>query len=102
MKLCNVLNPSILWDDIFDLGMQSWKGTKLKTYLCLLIFCFIAYNLWKNINAISYANHPKIEKQLLKQIVWEVRTRIFSKGKYKDTKGNVILCWIWCLDGILV
>jgi hypothetical protein len=32
----------------------------------------------------------------------ELRTRILSKGKCKTTKGSVILCRIWGLDGILV
>jgi hypothetical protein len=102
MGLCNVLNPPSIWDDIVDLGMQSWKGAKLKAYLYQLVFGYVVYNLFRTHNAICYVNHLETEEQLLKQIVWKVRTRILSKGKFKATKGNVILCRIWSLDGILV
>jgi hypothetical protein len=53
--------------------------------------------------AICYVNHLKTEEQLLKQIVWDVRTKILSKRKFKATKWIIILCRIWgTLDGILV
>jgi hypothetical protein len=74
--------------------MQSWNGAKLEVYLCRLVFDSIVYNIWRNRKTISYINHPKTEEQLLKQIVWEVKIRILSKGKFKVIKGNVIICRI--------
>jgi hypothetical protein len=69
--------------------MQSWKDAQLKAYLCRLMFGSVVYNFWRNRNAIYYVNHPKSKKQLLKQIVWEVRIKILFKGKFNATKGNV-------------
>jgi hypothetical protein len=67
------------------------------------VFGSVAYNIWRNRNAIhDYVNHHKTEERLLKQIVWDVRTRIRSRGKFKATKGNVIICRILVLEGILV
>jgi hypothetical protein len=53
-------------------------------------------------NIVRYANHPKTEEQLLKQIVCDVIIQLLSKGKFKAIKGNVILCKTWSLDGVLV
>jgi hypothetical protein len=42
------------------------------------------------------------EEQMLKQIVWKVRTRLLSKYKFKATKKNVIICKTCGLDGVLI
>jgi hypothetical protein len=46
----------------------------MKAYLCRLVLGSVEYNIWRNINAVCYANHPKTEEKLLKQIDWKVRT----------------------------
>jgi hypothetical protein len=76
-------------------GDALLEGTKMKAYLCRLVLCSVMSNIWTNRNAVCYANHPKTEEQLLKQIVWNVRTQLLTHVKFKKTKGNVIICKAW-------
>jgi hypothetical protein len=34
IELCNVLNFFTNWNEVVALGMQCWKGTKIKDCLC--------------------------------------------------------------------
>jgi hypothetical protein len=57
------------------------------------------YNIWRNRNALRHGNNPWTEKKFIKEIKWEVKTRFITKGKFKKTIGNDILCSAWGIDG---
>jgi hypothetical protein len=101
MELCGVLHPPTCWDDVVSLGLKEWRGKTMKAYICRLVFGSSIYNIWRTRNALRHGNNPWSEEQLLKQIKWEVKLRFMSKGKFRKTCGNVILCNAWGIDGIL-
>jgi hypothetical protein len=101
MILCSMLNPPTCWEDVVFLGLKEWKGKTMKAYLCRLVFASIIYNIWRNRNALRHNNNPCTEEKLIQRIRWEVRIRYTTKGRFKKTRGNDILCNTWGIDGIL-
>jgi hypothetical protein len=47
--------------------------------ICKLAISSIVYGIWRVRNEIKHAGHPHTEEQILKLIIWEVRTQIVGK-----------------------
>jgi hypothetical protein len=92
MGLCGVLNPPTCWDDVVSLGLNEWRGKTMKAYICWLVFGSSIYTIWRTRNALRLGNNPSTEEKLLQHIKWEVKIRFTTKGKFRKTHGNVILC----------
>jgi hypothetical protein len=97
-----VLNPLIRWKEVVSFGLEEWRGKTMKAYLCRLVFVSTIYNIWRNCNALRHDNNPCTEEKLIQCIRWEVRIWFTTKGRFKKTRRNYILCSAWGLDGILV
>jgi hypothetical protein len=102
MILCSVFNPPTCWEYVASLRLEEWKGKTMNAYLCRLVFASTIYNIWKDRNALRHNNNPCIEEKLIQRIRWQVRIQFTTKGRFKKTKGNDILCSAWGIDGILV
>jgi hypothetical protein len=98
MQRCNDLAPSLDWQRVLNEGCRTWKKKTMAGVLCRLVLSSVVYNIWKARNAIKYQNAPKSEEQILKQIFWEVRSRIFGRGKFKKSRENVKFCHLWNVD----
>ena len=72
MYRCKVENPSVIWEDILQLGCRKWGCKTLKALLCCLVLGFAPYHIWCTRNELKYVGHPSTEEQILKLIVWEV------------------------------
>jgi hypothetical protein len=59
MQNCGVLNPPIRWEDVISVGLDHWKKKTLQANICRLGFGCTIYNLWRNINEIKHAGHPR-------------------------------------------
>ena len=82
--------------------MEEWKGKTMKTYLCRLVFASTIYNIWRNRNALRHNNNLYTKEKLIQHIRWEVRILFITKGRFKKTRRNYILCNTWGIDEILV
>ncbi|GLT71182.1 hypothetical protein SLA2020_432160 [Shorea laevis] len=97
MERCLVADPPYLWEDVLRLSCSKWKRKALPDALCRLVLSSTVYNLWRARNEIKHCGQPKTEEQLLKAIVWEVRSRILGKGKFRMSRENLLLCQAWNL-----
>jgi hypothetical protein len=83
MKMCNVLNPFIDWQNVLEEGSRKWKSKKMMSVICRLVLSSTVYNIWRAINEIKHHGRPKTEEQILRSIFWEVRSKISSKCNFK-------------------
>jgi hypothetical protein len=97
MLRCQVNNSSIILDEVLKLGIRKWKYKTLQGLLCRLVLGSVIYNIWQTRNEMKHLGHPSSEEQILKKVLWEVRTRIVGKGKFSKTRGNLILASKWNL-----
>lgn len=97
MMRCRVANVSVVWDDIVQQECSSWFHKSLKCLIWRLVLGFTVYNLWLTRNELVHADHPCSEEQILKKIVWEVKTRIAGKWKFPSTRENILLYSLWNL-----
>jgi hypothetical protein len=54
MLCCRVDNPSVIWDEILQLGINNWGSKDLIGLLCRLVLGSIVYNLWHTKNDIKH------------------------------------------------
>jgi hypothetical protein len=99
---CLVDNPPFIWSDVVSVGCSHWKKKVLHDTLCRLVLSSTIYNIWRARNEIKHQGHPKTEDQIMKQVIWEVRTRIVGKGKFQKTRENLLLCQAWNLPNDLL
>jgi hypothetical protein len=95
---CDILILPNSWEDLIADGSKKWKTKTLLGAICRLILSSVVYSLWMARNEIKFGSHPKTEEQILKQIFWEIRSRISGKGKFPKTMENVHLCHKWNID----
>lgn len=48
--LCRIDMPPVIWDDLVQLGYNSWGKKTLKCLICRLILGSMVYNLWRTKN----------------------------------------------------
>jgi hypothetical protein len=96
MARCRVDNPPIIWDDIILMGCSNWGSKTLNPYFVVWLWGLL-YIIWCTRNEIQHAGHPITEEQILKKILWEVRTRVIGSRKFPKTKENLVLCSLWNL-----
>ena len=71
------------WEEVISLGLKHWKKKTLQANIRRLVF-----GLWRNRNEIRHDGHSHTEEQLLQQIHWEVRAKLWPKGKFGYTARN--------------
>ena len=91
MLRCRVEKPSVFWGEILQIGVSQWRKNTLKAILCRLVLGAAVYNLWHTRNELKHSGQPSTEEQLLKKIIWEVRSRLAGKGNFPMTRENLIL-----------
>jgi hypothetical protein len=102
MARCNVANPPTVWEDILQLAYSNWGSKSLKAILCHLVLGSAVYNIWCTQNELKHAGHPITKEQILKKIMWEVRTRFVGKGVFSRTRENLLFCSLWNLPTYLL
>ena len=65
--------------------------------LCRLVFGAVVYNLWHTRNELRHAGSPRTEEQILKKVMWEVRTRLAGSDNFPKTRENISLSSLWNL-----
>jgi predicted negative regulator of RcsB-dependent stress response len=91
MLRCQVNNFSVSLDEVLKVGIRKWKSKNLKGLLCRLVLGSVIYNIWQTRNEIKHLGQPCSEEQILKKVLWEVRTKIAGKGKFPKIEGNMDL-----------
>ncbi|XP_059451249.1 uncharacterized protein LOC132182059 [Corylus avellana] len=102
MARCGVDNVPVIWDEFLHKGIQERMNKSLKGFLCRLVLGSVIYNLWCTRNELMHSGQPNTEEQLLKKIIWEVRSRIAGKGKFPRTRENLDLASLWNLHADLL
>lgn len=95
---CIVDNHPLGWDDVIREGCRNWKSKAMYDVLCKLVLRSTVYHLWRARNEIQHSGIPNTEDQILKVIIWEVRSRILGKGRFNKSLENFRLCQNWNLS----
>jgi hypothetical protein len=102
MVRCRFDRSLVIWNDIVQLGCNSWGKKTLHGLICRLVFGFVVYNIWHIKNEFRHDDVPKTEEQLLKHIFSEIRSRVAGVKVFPKTRENILLCSLWNLPvGIL-
>lgn len=94
MAACLFSNPWVHWDDILEWSCKL-KGKSLQNTLCKLCLAAAVYHIWRMKNDHCYGNTPLTEEALVDRIKGEVRARVMSSKKLKNSSGR--LSKQWCL-----
>jgi hypothetical protein len=70
------------------------KGKNLKACLGKLCFGAVIYRLWRHRNDLQHRNTPKYEEVIVASILWEVRSRILAKERFKNLSNHIPLVHI--------
>jgi hypothetical protein len=90
-----IFNPIVECDEVVSWSVSSLTGSSLLVNLCRLCLAASVYHLWKLRNDLCHGNIPRTEEAVVKQIKWEVRSRIMAKGRFKKTGLNAKLVQLW-------
>jgi hypothetical protein len=95
----NSVWQDVMWPILLLYGRIyfNWGSKSLKAILCRLVLGSAVYNIWITQNELKHAGHPITEEQILKKIMWEVRTRVVGKGIFSRTRENLMFCSLWNL-----
>jgi hypothetical protein len=96
MSRCNVINPSIKWDEIIHMGISKWENKNLKGIIYRLVLGSIVYHIWCTRNEFQHYEHPLTEDRLVKRVIWEVKTRIVGRN-FPKARENMLLVDLWNL-----
>jgi hypothetical protein len=96
MSRCNVIHPSIKWDEIIHMGISKWENKNLKGIIYRLVLGSIVYHIWCTRNEFQRYEHPLTEDQLVKRVIWEVKTRIVGRN-FPKARENMLLVDLWNL-----
>jgi hypothetical protein len=97
MNDCRVSNPVVEWYDVVNWSVINFTGSSLWENLCRLCLGASVYHLWKLRNDLCHGNTHRTEEDVVKQIKWEVRSRIMAKGGFTKTGQNAALVHLWNL-----
>jgi superfamily II helicase len=92
MAACLFSNPCVHWDDILEWSCKL-KGKSLQKTLCKLCLAAAVYHIWRLRNDLCYGNTPLTEEALVDRIKGEVRTRVMSRKKLKNSSGRLSKQW---------
>jgi hypothetical protein len=84
MQICYSLAPPSDWSEIINVGCRKWKSKSMEGILCRLILSSTVYGIWRARNEIRHNGHPRTEEQILKAILWEVRSRISWERVFQE------------------
>jgi hypothetical protein len=87
MADCSFKKVPLDWDYIEHWGAVELQGKGLKASLGRL--CLVS---------LLHCNQPRTEDAILKQIRWDVRSRMITKGKFKCSGENVEIMHRWNLQ----
>jgi hypothetical protein len=48
MRCCRVEDPSLIWEEVMQLGIKNWGNKALRGLVCRLVFGLVVYNIWRN------------------------------------------------------
>jgi hypothetical protein len=97
MTECSFKNVPLDWNNIQSWGAAELQGKSLKASLGRLCLGATVYYLWQQRNDLLHCNKPRTEEAILKQIRWDVRSRMLAKGRFKCIGKNLELVHRWNL-----
>jgi superfamily II helicase len=87
--------PEIEWEKVKDWYEAKFTGKSLMANLCKLCLAASIYHLWKLRNDLCHGNTPRTEEVVVKNIRWEVQSRVMVKGRFKRSAQNEKLAKLW-------
>lgn len=52
--------------------------------MCKLCWSAAVYHLWGQQNDIRHGKSPRAEEKLLKDVIWDIKHRVRSRGKIQE------------------
>jgi hypothetical protein len=101
MAACSYDDPPLFWDSIVEWSTAMLHGKNLRSCLGRLCLGAVVYHIWKQRNDLQHGNTPRTEEALVANILWEVRSRVLAKGKFKNLNKNLVLVYRWNLHSLL-
>jgi hypothetical protein len=83
-------------------SIAKLRGKGLQASLGKLCLGACIYHLWQQRNALVHSSNLRTEKTMIKQITWEVRTRIIAKESFKNLDKYIKFVISWNLVKLLV
>jgi hypothetical protein len=78
---CLVNNSHTDWEETMIWGLKALHSKNMKATLCILSWSV----------SVQYLEAGEEEK-IVQDIIWEVRTQIMAKERFKKTQENLELC----------
>jgi hypothetical protein len=101
MADCLVYDPPVDWDSVSSWCVARLKDKSLHATICRLCFGATIYHLWRHRNDLLHGNSPRSEEALIKQVKWEVRSRLLARGSAKKIVNSFLLVQKWSLHPLL-
>jgi hypothetical protein len=97
MAACLFEDPPLFWEDVVVWSINMLQGTNLKACLGRLCLGAVIYHIWRHRNDIQHGNTPKSEEAIVANIMWEIRSTMLAKGKFKNLSKHLALVYRWNL-----
>jgi hypothetical protein len=102
MADCLVYDPPVNWDSVGSWCATHLKGKSLHATIFRLCFGATIYQLWRHRNDLLHGNSPRSEEALIKQVKWEVRSRLLARCSAKKIVNSFLLFQKWSLQSLLL
>jgi hypothetical protein len=99
---CLILDPLADWDSLCQWCVDHLKGSSLLATIYKLCFGSPVYHLWRHQNDLEHGNLLRTEEVLIRQIKWDVRSRLLGRCSAKKFENSMTLVVKWGLQPLLV
>jgi hypothetical protein len=90
------------WEKVITWRITTLQGKGLQASLGKLCLGARISHLWQQMNALVHNSNLRTGEIVVKQITWEIRTRILAKGSFKNLDKSVKLVISWNLQKLLI
>jgi hypothetical protein len=97
-----ILDPPVDWDSLCQWCVDHLKGSSLFATIYKLCLGSAVYHLWRHRNDLEHDNLLRTEEVLIRQIKWDVRSRLLGSCSAKKFENNMTLVVKWGLQPLLV
>jgi len=83
MAACLFTDIPSEWEKVMTWSIATLRGKGLQASLDKLCLGTCIYHFWQQRNVLVHNSNLRTEETMVKQITWEVRTQILTKGSFK-------------------
>jgi hypothetical protein len=95
MSLCLISDIDYCWLKLVKWATNNLKGSSFRVTICKLAWWAAVYHIWQQRNAIIHSRKIRTREQIVKDVRKDVKCRLESFSKARDSILNRILCCKW-------